>query len=78
MSETLERLSMAQAPLSVLLIAFNAGDGLEAVIGAWDKYLAGLARSYEILVVNDGSSDDTRAARRPPCQRKLARATSAP
>jgi glycosyltransferase involved in cell wall biosynthesis len=60
MPETPERSPIAQAPLSAILLAFNAEAELEEVISAWDNYLSGLARPYEIQLVDDGSTDDTR------------------
>src|SRR4051794_10917816 len=59
MPDTSERSPIAQAPLSALLIAFNAGAHLEEVIAAWETYLTSLSRSHEILLVDDGSTDDT-------------------
>jgi glycosyltransferase involved in cell wall biosynthesis len=54
-----ERSPIAQAPLSAVLLAFNAGTELDDVVHAWDGYLSGLSRPYEILLVDDGSTDDT-------------------
>src|ERR1700738_4575166 len=59
MPATPERPPIAQAPLSAVLLAHNAGPDLEAVVSAWDAYLASLARPYEIVVVNDASTDGT-------------------
>jgi glycosyltransferase involved in cell wall biosynthesis len=56
-----ERPPIAQAPLSLILFAHNAGSDLEDVVAAWDGYLSTLARPYEILLVDDGSSDETGA-----------------
>src|ERR1700681_1981723 len=61
MPETPERPPIAQASLSAILHAFNAGADLEEVVAAWDAYLTSLARPYEILLVDDGSTDDTRS-----------------
>jgi glycosyltransferase involved in cell wall biosynthesis len=54
-----ERPPIAQAPLSAVLLAFNVGAEFDEVVAAWDGYLSGLSRPYEILVVDDGSTDDT-------------------
>ena len=52
---------MGQAPLTLLLLAYNAEADLDEVVAAWDGYLASLGRPYEILLVNDGSTDNTAA-----------------
>jgi glycosyltransferase involved in cell wall biosynthesis len=54
-----ERPPIAQAPLSVVLFAFNAAADLPEVVAAWDGYLASLSRPYEILLVDDASTDET-------------------
>jgi glycosyltransferase involved in cell wall biosynthesis len=59
MSEFPARQPIAQSPLSAILTAFNAGAEAEEAAAAWDVYLASLSRPYEILLVNDGSTDDT-------------------
>ena len=50
---------VATAPLSVLLPAHNAAVWLDEVLAGWTTYLATLNRDYEILLVDDGSKDDT-------------------
>ena len=59
MSDPFERTPIAQAPLSITLSAYNAEAVLEKVLGNWTTYLETLAREYEILVVDDGSTDGT-------------------
>jgi glycosyltransferase involved in cell wall biosynthesis len=54
-----ERSPIAQAPISAILLAFNSGAELNEVVTAWDAYLSGMSRPYEILLVDDGSTDDT-------------------
>jgi glycosyltransferase involved in cell wall biosynthesis len=61
MPEIPERQPIAQASLSAVLVAFNVGAELEEAVAGWDEYLAGRSRPYEILIVNDGSTDDTLA-----------------
>jgi glycosyltransferase involved in cell wall biosynthesis len=46
-------------PLSVVLLARNAADHVEAVVNAWAGFLAGRARNDELILVDDNSSDDT-------------------
>jgi glycosyltransferase involved in cell wall biosynthesis len=53
--------SVADQPLSVILLAHNDAVHLEAVVVAWAKQLNGLQRNYEIIVVDDGSTDSTAA-----------------
>src|SRR5262245_46139619 len=57
--------------LSLILPAYNEAAGIREAIAEADEALARLADDYEILVVDDGSHDDTaavvreEAARRP-------------
>lgn len=60
MPDTPELPPIAQAPLSVVLPAHNAEAVVEDVLLAWAEFLASLSRDYEILLVDDGSSDKTR------------------
>jgi glycosyltransferase involved in cell wall biosynthesis len=60
MTDLNERPPIASAPISVILPARNAGTEVEEVVAAWIKFLDGMARDYEVLVVDDASSDDTR------------------
>jgi glycosyltransferase involved in cell wall biosynthesis len=50
---------IASQPLSVVLIAHNQAPHVESVIAAWLTYLNGLDREYELIVVDDGSTDGT-------------------
>jgi len=45
--------------ISVILPAFNEGENIEAVISSILKFLPALTNQYEIIVVNDGSKDNT-------------------
>src|SRR5262245_30659198 len=47
--------------VTVVLPAHNAAAALDKVLPAWGAVLSGLNRSFEIVVVNDGSSDNTAA-----------------
>jgi dolichol-phosphate mannosyltransferase len=51
--------AIAGAPLSLVLPAYNASGCLLTVLADWSAFLDGLARDYEILLVDDGSTDDT-------------------
>jgi glycosyltransferase involved in cell wall biosynthesis len=53
--------TVSDQPLSVILLAYNDAVHLEAVVAAWAKQLDGLQRAYEIIVVDDGSTDGTAA-----------------
>jgi glycosyltransferase involved in cell wall biosynthesis len=53
--------SVSDQPLSLILLAYNDAAHLEAVVDAWAKLLHGLQRTYEIIVVDDCSSDGTAA-----------------
>jgi glycosyltransferase involved in cell wall biosynthesis len=61
MPELPPRSPIATAPLSVVLPVRNGAPILREVAVAWDRVLEGLKRDYEIIVVDDGSSDDTPA-----------------
>jgi glycosyltransferase involved in cell wall biosynthesis len=61
MSEPPKLPPISSAPLSVLLLAHNEAGHLESVLAAWTAQLDGLNRDYEILLVDDGSSDQTGA-----------------
>lgn len=47
--------------VSVVIPVHNAADRLEKVVPAWGDALARLGREYEIVVVDDGSTDATPA-----------------
>jgi glycosyltransferase involved in cell wall biosynthesis len=47
------------APLSVILPVFNQEASLEAVVESWVSYLESLGNGYEMLLVDDGSTDRT-------------------
>src|SRR5262245_9430984 len=47
----------AAQPLSVVLLAHNQADHLETVLAGWVTFLNGLDRDYEVIVVDDGSTD---------------------
>ncbi len=48
--------------LSLVLPAFNEGPGIRQAIAEADDAMAALCADYEILIVDDGSSDDTAVA----------------
>jgi glycosyltransferase involved in cell wall biosynthesis len=50
---------IADQSLSVVLVAHNDAVHLEAVVAAWVTLLNSLDREYEVLLVDDGSTDDT-------------------
>jgi glycosyltransferase involved in cell wall biosynthesis len=52
---------IAQQPVSVVLLACNVQGCLDSVLSGWVSYLNGLNREYEILLIDDGSKDDTPA-----------------
>src|SRR5690348_13872314 len=47
--------------VSVVIPVHNAADRLEKVVPAWGDALARLGREYEIVAVDDGSTDATPA-----------------
>ena len=51
---------MSESPyLSVVIPAYNESHRIEATLSAVQHYLEGRAYSYEVIVVDDGSRDDT-------------------
>ncbi len=56
-----ERAPIRQAPISVVLTAYQNALEVHEVVAAWQTHLESLERTCEIIVVDDGSSDDTRA-----------------
>jgi glycosyltransferase involved in cell wall biosynthesis len=53
---------IASEPLSVVLLAHNAQNHVQSVVNDWLTYLQGLERDWELLLVDDGSSDGTAAS----------------
>jgi glycosyltransferase involved in cell wall biosynthesis len=45
--------------LSVVILAFNEEESLEAVVHEINSVLQTLGREYEVMIVDDGSTDDT-------------------
>lgn len=54
-----ERPKHSRDPISLLLPVHNAAGKLAATVDGWRKTLDAFGREYEILVVDDGSSDAT-------------------
>jgi len=55
--------SFSPAPLlSVVIPVFNERDNLDALLGRLQPVLAGITSAYEMIYVDDGSTDDTAAA----------------
>src|SRR3989344_4060788 len=50
---------MSQPYLSVIIPAYNEAKRIPLTLAAVDKYLSMVDYPYEILVVNDGSKDNT-------------------
>jgi glycosyltransferase involved in cell wall biosynthesis len=50
---------IASQPLSVALLAREQVNHLDAILAAWVTFLNGLDREYELIVVDDGSTDGT-------------------
>lgn len=48
---------IASEPLSVVLLTRNQAGHLEALLAAWVSFLNGMDRDYELIVVDDGSTD---------------------
>jgi len=61
MADSCERRPIATAPLSVILLAYNEGPSFEELVTAWLAALNALQREYEIILVDDGSTDETAA-----------------
>lgn len=52
---------IASEPLSAVLLARNRAASLETLLADWVTFLNGLDREYELIVVDDGSTDGTGA-----------------
>lgn len=48
---------IASQPMSVVLLARNPGGHLDTVLSAWVTFLNGLDREWELILVDDGSTD---------------------
>lgn len=55
-----QRPAVAQAPLSLILFAWNAGAFVLEVVEAWLQVLKDRNQPFEIVLVDDGSGDDTK------------------
>jgi glycosyltransferase involved in cell wall biosynthesis len=60
---------IADQPISVVLLAHNDESHVEIVLDAWSAQLISLGRTHEILLVDDGSSDETAARAESVCSR---------
>jgi glycosyltransferase involved in cell wall biosynthesis len=56
---TFQTSSRTGSAISVVVMAFNEASSLEAVVRKIVLSLEGLGRQYEVIIVDDGSSDDT-------------------
>src|SRR5262245_52347010 len=61
MNDPFERPPISGSPLSLVLVARNAAADLDVVLADWVRLLDGLGRDHEILLVDDGSTDETPA-----------------
>src|SRR5262245_7330774 len=53
---------IAKSALSIVLPVHNVAERLAKLLEEWTTYLARLKRDYEIILVDDGSSDGTAEA----------------
>ncbi len=52
--------AITPAPISLVMPAFNSAATYESEIGAWSNMLREIGNGFEIIVVNDASTDRTR------------------
>ena len=58
---TIDRTHLPDAAISVLLAVFNQENSVETAVTAWRDFLETLGRDYEILLVDDCSTDQSLA-----------------
>jgi glycosyltransferase involved in cell wall biosynthesis len=68
MTEHPPREPMAQAPLSLILVASQSAVALDATLDGWHAELATLAPTHEIIIVEDAASDSIRQLAEAWCQ----------
>jgi glycosyltransferase involved in cell wall biosynthesis len=61
MPDLASRPPIASANISLVLVACNVAAHIQTVVAAWTSQMDALARPYEIILVDDGSTDDTPA-----------------
>jgi glycosyltransferase involved in cell wall biosynthesis len=59
LGKLLHREPIADRGISVVIPAYNDAENLEAVVTGTSAVLDGMGRGYEVVVVNDGSTDST-------------------
>jgi glycosyltransferase involved in cell wall biosynthesis len=59
MTDTPERAPLATSPISAVLPLWNAETYVEQAVADWTASLDSLSRDYELLLVDDGSTDRT-------------------
>jgi hypothetical protein len=59
--KVIDRTHLPEASISVLLAVFNQQNSVQATVTAWRDYLDSLGRDYEILLVDDCSTDQSLA-----------------
>jgi glycosyltransferase involved in cell wall biosynthesis len=59
MPDAAERPPIATQPISLVLPAYNAAAHVESMVRTWHTQFTALARPFEIIIVDDGSNDDT-------------------
>jgi glycosyltransferase involved in cell wall biosynthesis len=50
---------IAREPISVVLLAHNQAATVEEVVTSWIQFLNSLERDFEVILVDDGSTDET-------------------
>jgi glycosyltransferase involved in cell wall biosynthesis len=53
---------ISKEPISMLLPVYNQAAGLETIAESWLRAFAGLDRTFEVVIVDDGSTDETPAS----------------
>src|SRR4051794_12212698 len=59
MSQPTDRPRVSKESITVLLPVYNQAAGLEGIVESWCRSLEKLGRPFELVIIDDGSTDET-------------------